>query len=154
MVKSNVVTITVTYPSEVRVNQLSVDKTKGHVDEAFHFTDHVEGYLEDSSWYVWIRVYVNDRYVKDITIYPPPGDFSEDVTFDLSFSTPGTYEVYTIAEVQQWAERYGAGVKSNIVGVSVYGAPEFKPWEYMLAGIPILIIGGVICCNEARKMIR
>ena len=96
MVKSNTITITVKEAETViKVNKLSVDKTSGYVGDVFHFTDHIEGYVPDEDHYYQIIVYVNGTEYTRINSHPLPGDFKEDIKFDITFEEPGTYDVYT-----------------------------------------------------------
>lgn len=106
MVKSNVVSVSVSAPEgRVDRNSLTVDKTSGYVGDVFHFTGHVEGWIPDTSWWIWIKIYVNGVYQsgKDVNLYPAGGDFSLDYSFDFTPDAPGSYNIYTDAVPQQTA---------------------------------------------------
>jgi len=159
--KSNILTVTTYYPNEITVNRLSVDSTRKPVGSPFHFTDHVEGYV-DVRHRVHISLYINDRYTRGWYIDIPPGRFSRDFRFSQAFSEVGSYRVYTIASVvtkpgpppspppRPRPMGYSTEMKSNVVEVGVE-IPKVEYWQYLVSAIPIVVVSGVIGYNEMMR---
>ncbi len=84
--------------NKITVHRLTVNKTTGHVGDTFSFTDHIEGTIDRTRYYIKISVYVNNSYKTFYAYYPTSNSFKYDYTFSLKFNTAGKYIVKCFAE--------------------------------------------------------
>lgn len=99
MVKSNVITFTVTAPPvTITNNTITAPKTTLTVGEIITITGTLTfSAALPSSRGIDIKVYVNDTFVKGIQITAPSGSTGINYNFNISFDAAGTYSLYTDA---------------------------------------------------------